>query len=61
MGFRIYKRKSLGGGFWLGAAKTGLSVGRRGRPLSVSTSGRGPRASVRVLPGISYIFRGKKR
>jgi hypothetical protein len=61
VGFRIYRRKSLGGGFWAGASKTGLGVGRRGRPLSVSVGRRGPRASLRLLPGISYIFTRRKR
>jgi hypothetical protein len=59
VGFRVYKRKSLGSGFWLGGSKSGLSLGRRGKPLSVSLSRRGPRASLRLLPGISYIWRRK--
>jgi len=61
MGFRISNRRSLGRGFWAGASKSGLSVGRRGRPLSVSLSRRGPRASLRLLSGISYVFTRKKR
>lgn len=60
MGFRIYKRKSLGGGAWLGLSKSGPSVGRRGRRLSASLGRTGPRTTLRILPGISYVFRKKR-
>jgi Protein of unknown function (DUF4236) len=49
MGFRFSRRKSLGGGFWVGLSKSGLSAGRRGRRVSVSASRRGVQASVRLL------------
>jgi hypothetical protein len=57
MPFRFSRRKSLGNGFWIGVSKSGLSGGRRGRRVSVSASRRGPRASVRIAKGLSYIFR----
>jgi len=59
MGFRFYRRKSLGNGLWLGMSKSGLSAGRRGKRGSVSTGSRGPGASVRLAKGLSYIFRSK--
>ena len=57
MPFRFSRRKSLGNGFWIGVSKSGLSGGHRGRRVSVSASRRGPRASVRIAKGLSYIFR----
>lgn len=36
MGFRFYRRKSLGRGVWAGFSKSGVSVGRRGRFGSAS-------------------------
>jgi hypothetical protein len=57
MPFRFSRRKSLGNGFWLGLSRSGLSAGRRGRRVSVSVGPRGPRASVRIAKGLSYIFR----
>ncbi len=57
MPFRFYRRKSLGKGFWVGMSKSGPSVGRRGRRGSVSLSRRGPSASIRLMKGLSYIFR----
>lgn len=57
MGLRLYKRKSIGKGFWLGASKSGLSVGRRGRRASASLGGRGLGGSFRLLRGISYVWR----
>jgi hypothetical protein len=59
MPFRLSRRKSLGGGFWLGVSKSGLSAGRRGRRVSTSMSRRGPQASIRLLKGLSYVFRPK--
>jgi hypothetical protein len=60
MGFRLYRRKSLGQGFWLGLSKSGLSFGKRGRPFSASASNRGAGGSVRVMKGLSYMFRRKR-
>jgi hypothetical protein len=60
VGFRIYKRRSLGGGAWLGLSRAGLSVGRRGRRLSSSLGRTGSRTTLRILPGISYVFRKKR-
>ena len=57
MGFRYSRRKSLGKGFWIGMSKSGPSIGRRGRRGSVSLSRRGLSASVRLLKGLSYVFR----
>jgi hypothetical protein len=57
MPFRFQRRKSLGGGFWIGLGKSGPSFGRRGRRVSASVSRRGPSASVRLIKGLSYIFR----
>ena len=57
MPFRLQRRKSLGRGFWLGLSKSGPSIGRRGKRGSVSLSPRGPSASIRLLKGLSYIFR----
>lgn len=59
MPFRFYRRKSLGNGLWVGLSKSGLSAGRRGKRGSTSVGSRGPRASVRLAKGLSYIFRGK--
>ena len=60
MPFRFSRRKSLGNGFWVGLSKSGPSVGRRGRRLSVSLGRRGPSASVRLMKGLSYVFRGRR-
>ena len=57
MPFRFHRRKSLGRGFWIGLPKSGPSIGRRGTRGSVSLSRRGPSASIRILKGLSYIFR----
>jgi hypothetical protein len=57
MGFRVSRRKSLGGGLWVGLSKSGPSIGRRGRRASVSLGSRGPSLSVRLLKGLSYVFR----
>lgn len=57
MGFRYSRRKSLGKGFWVGISKSGPSIGRRGRRGSVSVSRRGLSGSVRLLKGLSYVFR----
>jgi hypothetical protein len=57
MGFRYYRRKSLGNGWWVGASKSGPSIGRRGRRVSASVGSRGPSLSVRLLRGLSYVFR----
>jgi hypothetical protein len=57
MPFRFSRRKSLGNGFWIGASKSGLSAGRRGRRVSASVGGRGPSVSVRIAKGFSYVFR----
>src|SRR3954471_8676906 len=58
VGLRVYRRKSLGRGFWMGVSKSGVSGGRRGRPASASMSRRGVGGSVQLLKGISYIWRG---
>jgi hypothetical protein len=60
MGFRFTRRKSIGRGFWVGVSKRGVSGGRRGRRLSTSVGRQGPRASVRLLRGLSYVFTGKR-
>jgi len=60
VGFRIYRRKSLGNGHWLGVSKSGLSAGRRGRPVSLSFGRRGLGGSVRLAKGVSYLF-GRNR
>jgi hypothetical protein len=57
MGFRYYRRKSLGNGWWVGLSKSGPSVGRRGKRVSASYGSRGPGLSVRLLRGLSYIVR----
>ena len=57
MPFRFYRRKSLGNGFWVGASKSGLSVGRRGQRGSASVNRRGVGGSVRLMRGLSYMFR----
>jgi hypothetical protein len=57
MGFRFYRRKSLGRGLWVGLSKSGPSIGRRGQRGSVSVGSRGPGASVRIAKGLSYLFR----
>lgn len=57
MGFRLYRRKSLGRGLWVGVSKSGPSVGRRGRRGSVSVGSRGPGGAVRIARGLSYLVR----
>ena len=57
MGFRFYRRKSLGKGFWAGLSKSGLSFGRRGRPGSASIGKRGLSGSLRLGTGLSYVKR----
>jgi hypothetical protein len=59
MGFRFYRRKSLGSGFWAGVSKSGVSVGKRGRGASLSLNRRGLGGSVQLGRGLSYIFRRK--
>jgi hypothetical protein len=56
---RFNARRSLGKGFWVGLGKTGPSFGRRGKRLSLSVSRRGVAGSVRLLKGLSYVFRGR--
>lgn len=56
MGFRFQRRKSIGRGFWLGLGKSGPSIGRRGKRISGSFGSRGPRGSVRIMKGLSYLF-----
>ncbi len=60
MGFRLYRRKSLGRGLWLGLSKSGVSGGRRGGRGSVSVNRRGLGGSLRVMKGLSYIVRRKR-
>jgi hypothetical protein len=57
MGFRFSRRRSVGRGFWVGVSKRGVSGGRRGRRFSASIGRQLPRASVRLLKGLSYIFK----
>jgi hypothetical protein len=57
MPFRFSRRRSLGNGFWIGASKSGPSIGRRGKRVSVSASRRGPGVSVRLLKGLSWFKR----
>jgi TolB protein len=38
VGFRFYRRKSLGQGFWLGLSKSRVSLGKRGKPVSASVA-----------------------
>jgi hypothetical protein len=56
VGFRLYRWKSLGRGFWLGLSKSGPSFGRRGKPLSASAGGRGVGGSIRLMKGLSYML-----
>jgi hypothetical protein len=60
MPFRFYRRKSLGRGFWLGVGKCGPSLGRRGRRGSVSVNRRGVGGWVRLMRGLSYVFRRRR-
>jgi hypothetical protein len=60
MPFRFSRRKSLGNGFWVGISRSGVSAGRRGKRFSASVSRRGPRASVRLLKGLSYVWRARR-
>ena len=57
MGFRFYRRKSLGRGVWLGLSRSGPSIGRRGKRGSLSVNRRGVGGSVRLAKGLSYLFR----
>ena len=57
MPFRFSRRKQLGRGLWVGLSKSGPSIGRRGKRVSVSLGRRGPSVSVRLLKGLSYLFR----
>lgn len=57
MSLRFRRRKSLGGGWWLGMSKSGPSVGRRGKRFSASVGRRGPSLSVRLAKGLSYVLR----
>lgn len=57
MGFRFSRRKSLGRGLWVGLSKSGPTIGRRGRRASVSVNRRGIGGSIRLLRGLSYVFR----
>jgi hypothetical protein len=61
MPFRFYRRKSLGGGSWIGLSKSGLSAGRHAGRLSWSVGSRGPRLGVRLARGLSYYVGGRKR
>lgn len=56
MGFRLYRRKSLGRGLWLGLSKSGrASVGAGGAgPCRSVSAGAG--GSVRLMKGLSYVF-----
>ena len=60
VGFRFYRHRSLGSGFWAGLSKSGVSVGKRGRGGSLSLGGRGHGGSVRLGKGLSYVFRRKR-
>jgi hypothetical protein len=60
MGFRFYRRKSLGRGLWVGLSKSGPIIGRRGRRGGVSLNRRGVGGSVRIMRGLSYLF-GRRR
>jgi len=60
MPFRLYRRKSLGDGFWLALSKSGVSMGRRGKRLSGSVGSGGPSASFKLVRGLSYVFRSKR-
>jgi hypothetical protein len=57
MGLRFSRRKSLGRGCWVGLSKSGPSIGRRGKRVSVSLGRRGPSLSVRLARGLSYVLR----
>jgi hypothetical protein len=57
MPFRFSRRRSLGGGWWVGMSRGGPSLGRRGKRLSGSVSRGGPRASVRLAKGLSWFKR----
>ena len=57
MPFRFYRRMSLGKGLWVGLSKSGPSVGRRARRVSVSASSRGPSLAVKLARGLSYVWR----
>jgi hypothetical protein len=57
MGLRFSRRKSVGRGFWVGASKSGVSVGKRGRRVSLSANKRGVGGSLRIARGLSYILR----
>lgn len=57
MGFSYRRRKSFGSGWWIGFSKSGPSIGRRKGRVSTSIGPYGPRMGVRLLKGLSYIFR----
>jgi hypothetical protein len=57
MGFSYRRRKSIGNGWWVGISKSGPSIGKRSGRISTSIGSRGPRLSVRLFKGLSYIFR----
>jgi hypothetical protein len=58
--FRFSRRKSLGRGLWVGLSKSGPSIGRRGRRVSLSANRRSAGGSVRLMKGLSYLF-GRRR
>jgi hypothetical protein len=57
MGLRYYRRRSLGSGWWTGTSASGPSIGRRGGRISVSAGRSGLRLTVRLLKGLSYVFK----
>ena len=57
MGFRFSRRRSIGKGWWVGLSKSGPSIGRRVRRGGVSVNRRGVGGSLRIVKGLSYIFR----
>jgi hypothetical protein len=61
MPLRYSRRKSLGGGNWLGLSKSGVSAGKRTGRFSFSIGRRGPRLGVRLAKGLSYYIGGRRR
>ena len=57
MGF-IFRKKVGGRNAWLNLSKSGASGSVRLGPFTFNSRGRG---SMRILPGISYRFGGRKR
>lgn len=49
MGFRVYKRKRIRGGY-VGVSPHGVTVGKQKGWLTASTRG----VSIRLLPGVSF-------